>query len=43
MSNKNNIDDIKRYEVQDNPNVLNNMILIGLVFVGLIIKLFFGF
>ena len=43
MSTTNEIDDTKRYEVQDNPNVLNNMILVGLVFIGLIIKLFFGF
>lgn len=35
--------DIKRYENDENPNILNNMILVGLVFVGLIIKLFFGF
>ena len=38
MSTKNGIDDTKRYEVQDNPNILNNMILVGLVFIGLIIK-----
>ena len=35
--------DIKRYENDENPNILNNMVLVGLVFVGLIIKLFFGF
>jgi hypothetical protein len=35
--------DIKRYENDENPNILNNLILVGLVFVGLIIKLFFGF
>ena len=43
MSSESKIDDNKRYELQDNPNVLNNMVLVGLVFVGLIIKLFFGF